>query len=151
MPLKSSVIQFLKMIYIGYANSKRISNDMFLESLSMLHGSSSHFNDYEDPIYLWRRWKFKLISHVTSGEKCVEIIKTLHVKFFLFGQKWPSRTVTVKIHSLWIITYLNIMAFQINLERAFIIFISCSPLWLKIFLFTAKIGLIYVRDSRIVS
>ena len=50
----------LKIIYTGYANSKRISNDMFLESLSMLHGSSSHFNDYEDPIYLWRRWKFKL-------------------------------------------------------------------------------------------
>ena len=35
-------------------------------------------------------------SHVTSGEKCVEIIKTLHVKFFPFGARAPARNVTVK-------------------------------------------------------
>jgi len=34
-------------------------------------------------------------SHVTSGEKCVEIVKTLHVKFFPFGCREPSRNVTV--------------------------------------------------------
>ena len=35
-------------------------------------------------------------SHGTSGEKCVEIVKTLHVKFFPFGSLLPSRAVTVK-------------------------------------------------------
>ena len=48
-------------------------------------------------------------SHVTSGEKCVEIVKTLHVKFFPFGCREPSRNVTVKFYyieqSLWAINY----------------------------------------------
>ena len=28
-------------------------------------------------------------SHASSGEKCVEIVKTLHVKFFPFGSAEP--------------------------------------------------------------
>ena len=40
----------------------------------------------------------------TSGEKCVEITKTLHVKFFPFGLTEPSRKlrdyVTVNIKRL---------------------------------------------------
>ena len=35
-------------------------------------------------------------SHHSSGEKCVEIIKTLHVKFFPFGSPLPNGMVTVK-------------------------------------------------------
>ena len=35
-------------------------------------------------------------SHASSGEKCVEIVKTLHVKFFPFGSAEPVWSVTVK-------------------------------------------------------
>ena len=35
-------------------------------------------------------------SHDTEGEKCVEFVKTLHVKFFPFGSFLPSGIVTVK-------------------------------------------------------
>ena len=35
-------------------------------------------------------------SHPTDWEKCVEIIKTLHVKFFPFGSPAPYGRVTVK-------------------------------------------------------
>ena len=35
-----------------------------------------------------------------SGEKCVEIMKTLHVKFFPFGSLQPPRIVTVKLPEL---------------------------------------------------
>ena len=38
-------------------------------------------------------------SHTSSGEKCVEIVKTLHVKFFPFGSVEPVGSVTVKIES----------------------------------------------------
>jgi len=38
----------------------------------------------------------RLNSHGTDGEKCVEIVKTLHVKFFPLGAPAPNRTVTVK-------------------------------------------------------
>ena len=37
----------------------------------------------------------KLNSHASSGEKCVEIVKTLHVKFFPFGSVEPVGSVTV--------------------------------------------------------
>ena len=37
-----------------------------------------------------------LNSHASSGEKCVEIVKTLHVKFFPFGSVEPVGSVTVK-------------------------------------------------------
>ena len=37
---------------------------------------------------------FQFNSQDTSGEKCVEIVKTLHVKFFPFGSLLPSRAVT---------------------------------------------------------
>ena len=37
-----------------------------------------------------------LNSHASDGEKCVEIIKTLHVKFFPSGAPAPSGSVTVK-------------------------------------------------------
>ena len=56
-------------------------------------------------------WEYKIIlwlfkcnflrvfnSHGTSGEKCVEIVKTLHVKFFPFGSVEPVGSVTVNIH-----------------------------------------------------
>ena len=34
-------------------------------------------------------------SHASSEEKCVEIVKTLHVKFFPFGSVEPVGSVTV--------------------------------------------------------
>ena len=34
-------------------------------------------------------------SHASSREKCVEIVKTLHVKFFPFGSVEPVGSVTV--------------------------------------------------------
>ena len=34
-------------------------------------------------------------SHVTRKGNAWKFVKTLHVKFFPFGQKWPSRIVTV--------------------------------------------------------
>ena len=37
-----------------------------------------------------------LNSHDTAGKKCVEIVKTLHVKFFPFGSPAPYGRVTVK-------------------------------------------------------
>ena len=37
-----------------------------------------------------------LNSHASSEEKCVEIVKTLHVKFFPFGSVEPVGSVTVK-------------------------------------------------------
>ena len=38
-----------------------------------------------------------LNSHASSGEKDVEIVKTLHVKFFHFGSAEPVWSVTVKV------------------------------------------------------
>ena len=38
-------------------------------------------------------------SHASSEEKCVEIVKTLHVKFFPFGSVEPVGCVTVKPES----------------------------------------------------
>ena len=35
-------------------------------------------------------------SHGTDGEKCVEIVKTLHVKFFPSGSLLPNGPVDVK-------------------------------------------------------
>ena len=39
----------------------------------------------------------KVNTHATSGEKCVEIVKTLHVKFFPFGSVEPVRSVSVNL------------------------------------------------------
>ena len=36
-------------------------------------------------------------SHASSEEKCVEIVKTLHVKFFPFGSVEPVGSVTVNL------------------------------------------------------
>ena len=49
-------------------------------------------------LQLQKNWL--LSSHLTSGEKCVEIVKTLHVKFFLFGTGVPARKVAVRIISV---------------------------------------------------
>ena len=38
----------------------------------------------------------KFNSHASSEEKGVEIVKTLHVKFFPFGSVEPVGSVTVK-------------------------------------------------------
>ena len=32
----------------------------------------------------------------TSNGQCLETLKTLHVQFFHFSQKWPDRRITVK-------------------------------------------------------
>ena len=37
-----------------------------------------------------------LNSHTSIGGKCVEFVKTLHVKFFPFGSVKPVGSVTVK-------------------------------------------------------
>ena len=34
-------------------------------------------------------------SHVTAGTKCVEIVKTLNITFFLFGPLGPIRSLSV--------------------------------------------------------
>ena len=39
----------------------------------------------------------RLNSHDTRKGNAWKFVKTLHVKFFPFGQKWPSRIVTVKV------------------------------------------------------
>ena len=49
-----------------------------------------------------------LNSHASSGEKCVEIVKTLHVKFFPFGSAEPVWSVTVKINFSWTFWYVDI-------------------------------------------
>ena len=46
----------------------------------------------------------KVNIHAFHGEKCVEIIKTLHVKLYLSGAPAPSGSVTVKnsLEYLWV-------------------------------------------------
>ena len=47
------------------------------------------------PVANLRHWPFN--SHASSEEKCVEIVRTLHVKIFPFGSVKPVGSVTVKI------------------------------------------------------
>ena len=57
------------------------------------------FGSYSVSFFFWKHPIFN--SHASSGEKCVEIVKTLHVKFFPFGSAEPVWSVTVNVRNIW--------------------------------------------------
>ena len=64
-----------------------------------LHRSKVINNTYafEFATYASQMTWASLNSHVTRKGNAWKFVKTLHVKFFAFGQKWPTRNVTVKL------------------------------------------------------
>ena len=50
------------------------------------------------PLVRYHSNVMEINTHAPTREKCVEIIKTLHVKFFPFGSVEPVRSVSVKIN-----------------------------------------------------
>ena len=48
------------------------------------------------PLVRYHSNVMEINTHAPTREKCVEIIKTLHVKFFPFGSVEPARSVSVK-------------------------------------------------------
>ena len=64
-----------------------------------LDSNKSPTHEYDNGIYssnLKEDRVNEVNSHVTRKGNAWKFVKTLHVKFFPFGQKWPSRIVTVK-------------------------------------------------------
>ena len=66
-------------------------------------------------------WKEFFNSHHTGEEKCVEIVETLHVNFFLFGSSAPCGMVTVKI------SFYRLKAK--NTGKPVMVFLNASDVW----------------------